>query len=148
MNRRIETALRSKYNFRKRCSAKETNELCAQGYNNFLYCVYRVREKLCVSNAVCVLIHERFLVNWTAYKKFIHALIFEACVKLLSSYAKIIRDTTKAYSSWNKRLPKILCVKNYATNGVICVATYKFLCIHCTRICVIKRSSCIEIWNV
>ena len=36
MNRRIETALRSKYNFRKRCSAKETNELCAQGYNNFI----------------------------------------------------------------------------------------------------------------
>ena len=35
MNRRIETALRSKYNFRKDCSLqdwKETNELCAQGY--------------------------------------------------------------------------------------------------------------------
>lgn len=32
MNRRIETALRSKYNFRKQCPMKETNELCAQGY--------------------------------------------------------------------------------------------------------------------
>ena len=32
MNRRIETALRSKYNFRKHYSKKETNELCAQGY--------------------------------------------------------------------------------------------------------------------
>ena len=33
MNRRIETALRSKYNFRKQCSnEKETNELFAQGY--------------------------------------------------------------------------------------------------------------------
>jgi len=32
MNRRIETALRSKYNFRKQCPKKETNELCAQGY--------------------------------------------------------------------------------------------------------------------
>ena len=48
MNRRIETALRSKYNFRKQCSAKETNELCAQGYNNYFICLVNV-----LSECVC-----------------------------------------------------------------------------------------------
>jgi hypothetical protein len=32
MNRRIETALRSKYNFRRHYYRKEMNELFAQGY--------------------------------------------------------------------------------------------------------------------
>jgi hypothetical protein len=36
MNRTLESALRSKYNFRKQCSSKETNELYAQGY--FIFC--------------------------------------------------------------------------------------------------------------
>jgi hypothetical protein len=35
MNRTLESALRSKYNFRKQCTRKETNELCAQGYSFF-----------------------------------------------------------------------------------------------------------------
>jgi len=35
MNRTLESALRSKYNFRKQCTRKETNELYAQGYSFF-----------------------------------------------------------------------------------------------------------------
>ena len=82
MNRRIETALRSKYNFRKQCSAKETNELCAQGYNNYLllFSVNVLSECVCYDYAIewdkkmqlCVVFKlsvERIVWNYTKYRK-------------------------------------------------------------------------------
>ncbi len=52
MNRTLESALRSKYNFRKQCSRKETNELYAQGYS---FCkkqknsIIRKEKRVCLS---------------------------------------------------------------------------------------------------
>ena len=79
MNRRIETALRSKYNFRKQCSAKETNELCAQGYNNYYCCIIVERVDVCVTITL---------------SSEINACVFKLSVERIV----IIRNTARAYS--------------------------------------------------
>ena len=172
MNRRIETALRSKYNFRKRCSAKETNELCAQGYNNF-YIVKCWASQLDVQHIwytqrVCVCVmrknvgaSRRKRQQWIRFMHGVKKFMRVSVVSKLSA-SKVIRDTVKAYSGRkmmrrNVRAYSVcVCDTNYAHNTYVCdtcveskILCHKNLCCKTQFMCgVARRPKLHAVWII